>query len=227
MEAGHPEGGGVRRSTNGEPPGAGGTMKLYDLKAGMNPRRVRIFLAEKGIEVPIVPIDMMKGENQTPEFLKLNPLGTLPVLELDDGTILTESVAICRYFEFSKPEPNLFGRGGLEQAQVEMWSRRLELELMRPLADQFRHLSPFWKGRLTQIQEYGEAQRTRLSQVMEWLDRELATRPYMAGERYTIADITAQCAFLLGKNTGAPIPDGLHNLKRWWDLVSERPTARA
>ena len=202
-------------------------MKLYDLKAGMNPRRVRIFLAEKGIEVPIAPIDMMKGENQTPEFLKLNPLGTLPVLELDDGTILTESVAICRYFEFSKPEPNLFGHEGLEQARVEMWNRRLELELMRPLAEQFRHLSPFWKGRLTQIPEYGEAQRTRLGQVLEWLDRELATRHYMAGERYTIADITAQCAILLGKNTGAPIPDGLHNLKRWWDLVSSRPTARA
>jgi glutathione S-transferase len=202
-------------------------MKLYDLKAGMNPRRVRIFLAEKGIEIPIAPIDMMKGENQTPEFVKLNPLGTLPVLELDDGTILTESVAICRYFEFSKREPNLFGHEGLEQARVEMWNRRLELELMRPLAEQFRHLSPFWKDRLTQIPEYGEAQRIRLGQVMEWLDRELATRPYMAGERYTIADITAQCAFILGKNTGAPIPDGLHNLKRWWDLVSSRPTARA
>ena len=112
-------------------------MKLYDLKAGMNPRRVRIFLAEKGIEIPITPIDMMKGENQTPEFLKLNPLGTLPVLELDDGTILTELVAICRYFEFSKPEPNLFGHEGLEQARVEMWNRRLELELMRPWRSNF------------------------------------------------------------------------------------------
>jgi len=183
-------------------------MKLYDLKAGMNPRRVRIFLAEKGVEVPIIPIDMMKGENRSPEFLKLNPLGTLPVLELDDGTILTESVAICRYFEFLKPEPNLFGHEGLEQARVEMWNRRVELELMRPLAEQFRHLSPFWKGRLTQIPEYGEAQRTQLGQVMEWLDRELAARPYMAGDRYTIADITAQCAFVLGKNTGVPIPMG-------------------
>jgi glutathione S-transferase len=202
-------------------------MKLYDLKAGMNPRRVRIFLAEKGIEVPITPIDMMKGENRAPEFLKLNPLGTLPVLELDDGTILTESVAICRYFEFLKPKPNLFGHEGLEQALVEMWNRRVELELMRPLAEQFRHLSPFWQGRVAQIPEYGEAQRTQLGHVMEWLDRELAARPYMAGDHYTIADITAQCAFVLGKNTGAPIPDGLHNLKRWWDLVSARATARA
>ena len=202
-------------------------MKLYDLKAGMNPRRVRIFLAEKGIEVPMTPIDMAKGENRTPEFLALNPMGTLPVLELDDGTILTESVAICRYFEFLKPEPNLFGQQGLEQARVEMWNRRMELELMRPVAEQFRHLSPFWKGRLTQFTEYGEAQRAQSGQIMEWLDRELATRPYIATDRYTIADITAQCAFVLGKNTGAPIPDGLHNLKRWWDLVSARPTARA
>ena len=202
-------------------------MRLFDLKAGMNPRRVRIFLAEKGIEVPVSSIDMLKGENRTSEFLKLNPLGTLPVLELDDGVILTESVAICRYFEFLKPEPNLFGREGLEQALVEMWNRRVELELMRPIAEQFRHLSPFWKGQLTQLPDYGEAQRSRSSQVMEWLDRELATRPYIAGDRYSIADITAQCALVLGKNTGAPIPEGLHNLMRWWDLVSARPTARA
>jgi glutathione S-transferase len=202
-------------------------MRLYDLKAGMNPRRVRIFLAEKGIEIPTTAIDMMKGENRTPEFLNLNPLGTLPVLELDDGTILTESVAICRYFEFLKPEPNLFGRDGVEQARVEMWNRRVELELMRPVAEQFRHLSPFWEGRLAQIPEYGELQRTASGQIMEWLDRELATRPCIAGDRYTIADITAQCALLLGKNTGVPVPDGLTHLKRWWGAVSARPTARA
>jgi glutathione S-transferase len=202
-------------------------MILYDLKAGMNPRRVRIFLAEKGIDVPITAIDMMKGENRTPEFLKRNPLGTLPVLELDDGTILTESVAICRYFEFVEPEPNLLGHPGLEQARVEMWNRRAELELMCPLAEQFRHLSPFWKGRHPQLPEFGEAQRGQARQTMEWLDRELAGRPYLAGHRYTIADITAQCALVLGKNTGMPIPEGLPNLQRWFATVSARPTARA
>ena len=193
----------------------------------MNPRRVRIFLAEKGIEIPTTAIDLASGENLTPEFLVLNPLGTLPVLELDDGTTLTESVAICRYFEFLRPEPNLFGAIGIEQARVEMWNRRVELELMRPLAEQFRHLSPFWRGRLNQILDYGEAQRIRALEVMEWLDRELAARSYIAGSRYSIADITAQCAFVLGKNTGAPIPDGLTHLRRWWALVSARPTARA
>jgi glutathione S-transferase len=202
-------------------------MKLYDLKAGMNPRRVRIYLAEKGIEVPSEAVDMMKGENRTPEFLRINPLGTLPVLELDDGTVLTESVAICRYVEALKPEPNLFGRDPLEQARVEMWNRRAEIELMRPLVEQFRHLNSFWKGRQAQHADYGEDQRRQAIRAMEWLDRELASRPCLAGDRYTIADITAQCAILLGKNTGAPIPDGLAHLKRWWDQVSARPTARA
>ena len=202
-------------------------MKLYDLKAGMNPRRVRIFLAEKGVTVPVVNVDMMKGENHTPEFLALNPLGTMPVLQLDDGTILTELMAICRYFEALHPEPNLFGQGALEQAQVEMWNRRAEMELMRPLSDQFRHLSPFWKDRLEQLPDFGAQAQRKARDAMAWFDRELATRPDLAGSRYTVADITAQCALLLGKGTRMPIPDELKNLGRWWALVSGRPTARA
>jgi glutathione S-transferase len=202
-------------------------MKLYDLKAGLNPRRVRIFIAEKGIEIPVAGVDMIKGENRTPEFLKLNPLGTLPVLELDDGTILTESMAICRYLEAIHPEPNLLGEGPLGQAQVEMWNRRAEIELMRPLVDQFRHLSPFWQGRIEQLPAYGELAQRKARETMKWLDGELAGRPYLAGTRYTVADITAQCALLLGKGTGMAIPDDLANLGRWWTSVSARPTARA
>lgn len=202
-------------------------MKLYDLPAGMNPRRVRIFLAEKGVELPMVAVDMMKGENQTPEFLAMNPLGTMPVLALDDGSILSESIAICRYFEERHPEPNLFGADTEERATIEMWNRRVELELLKPLSDQFRHLSPFWEGRLTQIPEYGEQARAKTFETMAWFDRELADRDYLAGDRYTVADISAQCALLLGKNTGARIPENLANLNRWWDSVSSRPTARA
>lgn len=202
-------------------------MKLYDLKAGLNPRRVRIFLAEKGVTIPVVQVDMMKGENRTPEFLGLNPLGTMPILELDDGTILTESMAICRYVEALHPEPNLFGRNALEQAQIEMWSRRAELELMRHLVDQFRHLNPFWKGRIEQMPDYGVLAQGKAREAMAWFDRELASQPYMAGSRYTAADITAQCALLLGKGTGMAIPDELQNLGRWWADVSARPTARA
>ncbi len=202
-------------------------MQLYDLKAGTNPRRLRIFLAEKGISLPVTALDMTKGENRTPEFLGLNPLGTLPVLKLDDGSVLTESIAICRYFEELQPEPNLFGRDALERARIEMWNRRAELELLLPLVQQFVHLSPFWAGRRPQVAEYGTLAREQALKTMAWFDRELAGRPFLAGDRYTVADITAQAALLLGKNTGAPLPEGLPGLARWWAEVSSRPSARA
>ena len=201
-------------------------MKIYDLKAGLNTRRVRIFLAEKGIEVPRVEVDMAAGENQRPEYLAKNPMGTMPLLELDDGTMIAESIAICRYFEILHPDPPLFGVGALGQARVEMWNRRMEIELMRPLVDHFTHLSPFWKGRREQIAQAGHAARAQVEARMRWLDEELSGRAFIAGDRYTIADITAQCALLLGKNTGAPIPAGL-TLTRWFETVIKRPTARA
>lgn len=193
----------------------------------MNPRRVRIFLAEKGITIPKVEVDMMTGENNRPEYLAKNPLGRMPLLELDDGTLIAESIAICRYFESLHPEPPLFGTGAAGIATVEMWNRRMELEIMRPLVDAFEHLSPFWKGRHEQCAEYGEMARRKALDRMVWLDRELALRPYVAGDGYTVADITAQCALLLGKNTGTPISTGLANLQRWFAQVTSRPTARA
>ena len=202
-------------------------MKLYDLKAGTNPRRVRIFLAEKGITVPTVQVDMMKGENKTAEYLAKNPMGTLPLLELDDGTYLAKSVAICRYFEELHPEPPLFGSTARERAVIEMWNRRMELELLVPITNAFVHLSPFWQGRCTQIAEAGHAARAHAEARMRWLDRELAGRPFIAGDHYTIADITAQCACLLGKNTGTPIPADLPHLTAWFQTVSKRPSARA
>ena len=202
-------------------------MKLYNMKTGMNPRRVRIFLAEKGVSLPIVEVDMTKGENATPEFLKINPLGKLPVLELDDGRFLTESIAICRYIEALHPEPNLFGKGPLEIAFVEMWDRRMEHDLMRPMVDNFVHSSPFWKGRRPQVAEVAPIACESANAMMKLLDGELASRSYIAGDRYTVADITAQCALLLGKNTGTPLPQGLPHLAAWWERVGARPTARA
>lgn len=202
-------------------------MKIFDLKSGLNTRRVRIFLAEKGLEIPRVEVDMAGGENQRPEYLAKNPMGTMPLLELDDGTLIAESVAICRYFEILHPDPPLFGVGALGQAAVEMWNRRMEIELMRPLLDNFVHLSPFWKGRREQIAEAGHAGRTLAEARMRWLDEELSQRAYIVGDTYTIADITAQCALLLGKNTGAPIPAELTNLARWFATVTKRPSARA
>ena len=202
-------------------------MKLYDLKAGLNPRRVRIFLAEKGITIPTVEIDMMGGENKAETFLAKNPMGTMPVLEFDDGSYLAESIAICRYFEELHPDPPLFGRDPLERARIEMWNRRMELEIQRPIQDVFINTAPMWKTRRQQVPEYGRVMQAQVLERMAWLNRVLATRRYIAGDSYTVADITAQCAFLLGKHTGTPIPDDMSDLLRWYGEVTSRPTARA
>jgi glutathione S-transferase len=202
-------------------------MKLYDLKAGTNPRRVRIFLAEKGVTIPSVEVDMTKGENKAPDYLAKNPMGTMPLLELDDGSFIAESIAICRYIEALHPTPPLFGTGAREIAHVEMWNRRMEIELLRPITDVFVHTSPFWVGKRTQFADYGRHMHTVAIERMRWLDGELAGRPFIAGASYTVADITAQSALLLGRNTGTPMPPDLPNLQRWWAAVSARPTARA
>ena len=202
-------------------------MKLYDLKAGLNPRRVRIFLAEKGITIPTVEIDMMGGENKAETFLAKNPMGTMPVLEFDDGSYLAESIAICRYFEELHPDPPLFGRDPLERARIEMWNRRMELEIQRPIQDVFINTAPMWKTRRQQVPEYGRVMQAQVLERMAWLNRVLATRRYIAGDSYTVADITAQCAFLLGKHTGTPIPEDMTDLLRWYNEVTSRPTARA
>ena len=199
-------------------------MKLYDLKNGLNPRRVRIFLAEKGISIPSEFVDMMKGENKAQTYLAINPMGLMPVLEFDDGTHLAESIAICRYFEELHPQPPLFGTTTLERAQIEMWNRRMELEIQLPIQDVFVHLNAFWAGRRPQVPEYGRVQQARVLERMAWLNRELADRPYIAGDHYTVADITAQCALVMGKGAGSKIPD---DLTRWFDHVTSRPTARA
>ncbi len=204
------------------------TMKIYDSPLAPNPRRVRIFLAEKNIDIVYVHVDIFKGENRTVEFLEKNPLGGLPVLEFDDGTYLTESVAICRYFEGMYPEPPLMGVGPLDIAFVEMWNRRMELEVFRPIADFFQQTHPLLKDRITQIPEFAEMRRAHGLQRIEWLDSILAQRPFIAGERYTIADITAQVAIDVGLNmAGLKLLDGVRHVKRWHDAVSSRPSAKA
>ena len=203
-------------------------MKLYGLKHAPNPRRVKIFLAEKKIAIPIEELDIETRQHQTPEFLAKNPLGQLPVLELDDGTILSESIAICRYFEEMVPEPPLFGRSTLERAQVEMWNRRMEHELLLPVIDVFVHIHPFWVGKREQLPMWGEAQRRLLVERMRWLDGELEGMEFIGVERYDMADITAQVALLTARGVARlPIPEDHKNLSRWWASVSKRPTARA
>jgi len=202
-------------------------MKLYDTTLAPNPRRVRIFLAEKGLSVPIVPLDISKGENRTPEMLARNPLGGVPFLELDDGTVIAESIAICRYFERTHPEPPLFGVGAKGEAWVEMWQRRMELELFRHVTGAFQNLHPFFKGRIEQVPEYGEVCRRNAATRMRWLDGELAKRPFVAGDAYTVADITALVAIDFGRQTEIRIPEECESLKRWHAAVSGRPSAKA
>jgi glutathione S-transferase len=203
-------------------------MKLYSLKNGVNPRRVRIFLAEKRVALPIEEFDMETAQHKSPEFLAKNPFGTLPVLELDDGTLITESIAICRYFEESVPEPPLFGRSVLERAQVEMWNRRMELELLLPVIDVFVHTNPFWVGKRRQVREWGEARREQVITRMRWLDSELRDREYIGIDRYNVADITAQVALLTARGAlKLPIPDDHPHLAAWWARVSARSSAKA
>jgi glutathione S-transferase len=202
-------------------------MKLYDSAFAPNPRRVRVFLAEKGIEVPTVQVDIGKAENRRPEFLAKNPRGGVPVLELDDGTYLAESVAICRYFEEVQPEPVLMGTDARDRAVVEMWNRRMELEVALPIVQSFRNTHDFFKGRIPQVPEYGEVCKDAAAKSLEWLDEELASREFVAGDRYTIADITAQVGIDFGRTTDIRIQPEQKNLQRWYDAVSSRPSAKA
>ena len=205
-------------------------MKLYTYPGAPNPRRVHIFLAEKGIEVPFERVDIMTRANRTPEFMAtVNPLGGLPVLALDDGTHIAESVAICRYFEALHPEPSLFGRTPADIGRIDMWNRRIELGFMQQVGMVWIHGSPLTaKVVKKQIPEMAELARGFVRQFFGFLDRELADRPFVAGDAYSMADILAFTTFdFAGQlNQLHPEPE-LQNLLRWHAVVSERPSAKA
>ena len=202
-------------------------MILHDLPSGMHPRRVRIFMAEKGISITRREVDVAKHANAQPEFLRLNPLGKLPVLELDDGTSISESLAICRHLEELHPTPPLLGSTSRERAQIDMWTLRMEFELSRPVAQVFLHTSDFYRNRIEQVPEVARHARGHALATMQWLDGALAARQHLAGDGYSMADIVAQCAFVLGKATGLRIPAEMPHLSRWFAAVTARPTARA
>ncbi|PZO74537.1 MAG: glutathione S-transferase [Mesorhizobium amorphae] len=203
-------------------------MKLFDGGRAPNPRRVRIFLAEKGIEVPLVPVDMGAMEHRGEELAARNPFRRLPVLELDDGTVLTESIAICRYFEELHPEPPLFGVGALGRAQVEMWQRRIELGFYAAVGAAFRHLHPAMREwEVPQVPEWGEANKPKALEFLQILDRELASRPFVAGDTYSVADITGLVTVDFMKPARLSVPDECTHVRRWYDSVSARPSAKA
>jgi glutathione S-transferase len=202
-------------------------VKLYDSAMAPNPRRVRIFLAEKGITVPTVQVDIGKRENRQPEFLAKNPYGGLPVLELDDGTHIAESIAICRYFEELQPKPALFGETAKERAEIEMWQRRMELGLFNMVTSCFQNTHEFFKGRIKQSPDYGEICKHNALDRLAWLDGQLATRKFVAGDKYSVADITTLCAIDFGRPVNIRIPPELANVQRWHKDVSSRPSAKA
>jgi glutathione S-transferase len=203
-------------------------MKLYDSKMAPNPRRTRIFLAEKGISVPTEQVDIGAKQHLTPEYTSVNPLQRMPTLVLDDGTVITESIAICRYFEVLQPEPPLFGTGAKEIALVEMWNRRCELNLFFPVAHVFRHTHPAMKElEVPQVPAWAEANRPRIADFLKLLDEQLKDNEFIAGAHYTVADITSLCAVDFTKPARVAIPEGLSHLQRWRDAVSSRPSARA
>lgn len=203
-------------------------MKLYNSNVAPNPRRVRIFLAEKGVSIPRVEVDLAKLDHRTDAFSSLNPFQTIPLLELDDGTVLSESIAICRYIEELHPEPNLFGGTPLERATVEMWQRRAEWHMLLPIAQVFRHSHPHMAAmEQPQVADWAEANRPRVLRNLRTFDAALADRDYLAGDRFTVADITGLVALDFMRPARLTIPPDLTNLARWRERLAARPSASA
>jgi len=202
-------------------------MKIYDTHTAPTPRRVRIFLAEKGIDMEYVQVDLQKGENISPDMRLKNPIGKVPILELDDGTCISESVAICRYFEALHPEPSLMGTTALEQAQIEMWQRQVEFALFMQVGMCFQHTTGYFKDRMTPVPEYGEVAGINASKYLNVLEKRLKDNEFIANNSFSIADITALCAIDFAKVVKIKIKDDQVNLQRWYNAVSARPSASA
>lgn len=210
-------------------------MKLFDGAGAPSPRKVRMYLAEKGIAVERVTLNLRAGEHLQPAFLAINPRGMLPALLLDDGTMIDESVAICRYFEALHPDPNLFGLDARESALIESWTRRIETDCYAAIAYAFRNSNPAFKDRavtgrwppLAQIPELVTRGRIMFDSFAKAIDEQLGRFPYVAGKRYTFADTTLHSTLDFGKIAGMVPPEGLHNVMRWWDEMAQRKSAAA
>lgn len=202
-------------------------MKLYDFVGAPNPKKVRVYLAEKGIKVPLEPVDILSGQNRTPEFLKKNPLGGLPVLELDDGSYLTESLAIIEYLEELHPNPPMIGTTPLERARVRRLERICEIGVLNNIGTIFQNTSPFFAGRLKQSADAAESGRSRLTANLKMLNDEIGSRKFVAGERPTIADCTLAAALNFADFAGIPLDPEFANVARWYEAFKQRPSAAA
>ena len=203
-------------------------MLFYDSpNPAPNPRRVRIFAAEKGIELPSTEVSIPKREQKSPEYVAKNPRGQTPILELDDGTVIAESVAIMRYLEALNPEPALFGTDAVEIAHIEMWNRRVEMILMIPVSQVWVHTHPFTAALPGRNAEWGEANRPRFVDAMRFFDRSLSGREFIAGGDYSAADILLLTTVDFAKFIGLEVPEECADLAAWHKRVSARPSAAA
>ena len=196
-------------------------MHLYTMSASPNGKRVAIFMKEKGIDIPTTEIDLRAGENLTDEYRRKNPFGRVPVLELDDGTFLSESQAICLYLEGLYLAPNLFGESTLERAKIEMWARRVDLNFLMPVAQGFRNLTGYYKDRETCVKEWGEVSTLAARDTAVLLDAHLANNQFLLGDRYAIPDMTLAIVMGFAKNVGQDFFD-LPNLSRFYADVTAR-----
>ena len=204
-------------------------MKLYDSHRAPNPRRVRLVMAEKGIEdVEIIQVDIMSGEHKTREYRDRVGVPHVPSLELDDGLCISESVAICRYLEALYPEPNLFGHDPKEQAIIEMWTRRCEFYLANPIMLNVRHSHPALAAlEATQMPQLADYNRVAAERFMKTLDRHLADHEFIAADRFTIADVVSAVGLDFARLIKYRPPEELTNLARWFDACRARPAAKA
>ncbi len=201
-------------------------MKLYE-SPSPNARRVQVFMAEKGFDCERVPVDIRAGENISAEYLAKNPGGRVPMLELDDGTCIAETMAICRYLECLHPQPNLFGETPLEIATIEMWQRRVEMLFMAEVAGAFRNITGFFKDRETCVEEWGRVCAEKAPKALQMFDTQLADHEYLAGDRFSVADISLAVALDFARMVKVvEIPD-LPNINRWYEIVNARPSLSA
>jgi glutathione S-transferase len=202
-------------------------MKIYDFAGAPNPKKLRVYLAEKGIKIPVEQVDIFSGKNRSPEFLRKNPLGGLPVLELDDGSYLTESLAIIEYFEELHPEPNMLGRTPLERARTRELERIGEIGVLNGVAAVFQNTSPMFAGRIKQSPEAAESGRTRLLNALRALNDRIGSQQFVAGSTPSIADCTLLAALDFATFAGVEVPQEFGNVQRWVTEFRKRPSAKA
>jgi glutathione S-transferase len=203
-------------------------VKLYT-SIGPNPRVVRMFMAEKGIDVPLVPVDLMGGENRQPPYTEKNPSGQIPCLELDDGTHLAEVTAICEYLEDVHPEPALVGSTPEEKAVTRMWTRRIDLNIVEPMANGFRYAEglPIFKDRIHVIPGAADDLKAIAREKLQWLDGLCAGNEWIVGDRFTLADVFLYSFLDFGGSVGQPLDAGLGWLPGWFERVGKRPSVEA